>query len=59
MPKECLEGTIVRIYTEDKVEVWQGKVNEEGIFDTGCTLQCPGKYIIQPHNEKCTFIPTY
>ncbi|HPP43553.1 MAG TPA: copper amine oxidase N-terminal domain-containing protein [Caldisericia bacterium] len=59
MPEVCLEGTIVYIFTEDKVEVWQGKVNEQGIFDTGCILQCPGKYIIQPKNEKCTFTQIY
>jgi len=59
MPKECLEGTIVHILTEDKVEVWQGKVNEVGIFDTGCILECPKKYIIMPENSNCSFTPSY
>lgn len=59
MPKECLEGTIVHILTEDKVEVWQGKVNEVGIFDTGCILECSKKYIVMPENSNCSFSPSY
>lgn len=58
MPKECLDGTIVHIMTEEKVEVWKGRANEVGIFDTGCTLECPKKYIVMPENPKCTFTPT-
>jgi len=43
MSKECIEDTVVTVYDETGV-AWSGKANEEGAFDTGCTLKCPGVY---------------
>ncbi len=60
MPKECLEGTTVYIYSMDNVEVWHGIANNEGVFDTGtnpCILKCPATYKVVPKNEKCKFYP--
>ncbi|MCX8095725.1 MAG: copper amine oxidase N-terminal domain-containing protein [Caldisericia bacterium] len=58
-PKDCIEGTIVHIIDSQKnVEVFTGKVDPNGNFDTGCVLDCPGIYIIKPENKNCTFIPS-
>ncbi len=57
MPKDCLDGTKVIIYDESGNEVWAGVANTDGVFDTGCTLKCPGVYKVVPLNEKCKFNP--
>jgi hypothetical protein len=60
MPKECLEGTTVYIYSMDGVEVWHGAANNQGVFDTGenpCILKCPATYKVVPKNERCKFSP--
>jgi hypothetical protein len=56
MPKECLEGTVVHIInSQTNVEVATLSVNKDGVFDTGCTLDCPGIYIVKPENKNCKF----
>lgn len=57
MPKECLDGTLLTIYNQNGAEVWSGKANSDGVFDTGCKLPCPGIYKVVPKNENCTFYP--
>ena len=58
MSKECLTGTKVIIYDKDGNEVWAGEANSDGVFDTGCTLLCPGgPYKVVPVNDKCKFSP--
>ena len=56
MPKECLEGTVVHIInSQTNVEVLTLIANKDGVFDTGCALDCPGIYIIKPENKNCKF----
>lgn len=58
-PKECIEGTIVHVYeTQNYKEVYTGKIDGNGIFDTDCTLTCPGIYVVRPENTNCTFYPS-
>jgi len=57
MPKECLDGTIVTIFDDKGNVAWSGKANENGVFDTDCTLPCPGIYKVFPQNDKCKFDP--
>jgi hypothetical protein len=57
LPKECIEGTVVYVYDQNGNGIWKGTANEEGLYDTGCTLPCPAVYKVVPKNEKCTFYP--
>jgi hypothetical protein len=57
MPQECLDSTIVNIYNQNGTQVWSGKVNSDGVFDTDCKLPCPGTYKVVPYNDKCKFYP--
>lgn len=57
LPKVCIEGTKVLIYDDSNTLVATLTANSQGVFDTGCTLQCNTYYSIVPKNEKCKFSP--
>ena len=61
MPKECIKGTVVYIYSADVdgEPVWKGTANDNGVFDTGCRLKCTATYKVVPKNAKCKFFPEY
>lgn len=55
---QCQQGTVVKI-----IDPVSGSVvatltpTSAGLYDTGCTLPCPAKYIVKPENPNCTFTP--
>lgn len=57
IPSKCISGTKVVIYSPDGSVAWSGIPNDNGFFDTGCKLKCPGTYKIVPKNELCKFNP--
>lgn len=57
MPPTCAPNTTVNIYDATGTLVASGPVSASGVFDTKCTLICPGVYTVQPVNPNCTFLP--
>ena len=58
MPKNCVQGTVVQILDpQTQAVVATLQPNAIGIFDSGCVLPCPQKYIVRPVNPHCSFTP--
>jgi len=58
LPTIGIANTKVLIYEGTSNLVATLVPNDNGIFDTLCTLKCGAYYTIIPKNEKCTFYPT-
>lgn len=59
VPPNCVQGTTVEILTASGALVMSGAPNASGLFDTGCKLKCPEKYVVKVSNPNCTFGPSY
>ena len=58
MPNNCVQGTVVQILDpQTQAVVATLQPNAIGIFDSGCVLPCPQKYIVRPVNPHCSFTP--
>jgi hypothetical protein len=59
IPPQCLQGTVIKIIdpATNAVVATLTPTGTTGIFDSGCTLPCPKKYIVRPENPNCTFTP--
>jgi hypothetical protein len=56
-------GTTVRVYDSKGVQVWIGKSDSSGYYETSALdspgiLACPGSYMVIPSKTGCTFSPT-
>lgn len=55
---QCQQDTVVKI-----IDAASGSVvatltpSSTGLYNTGCTLPCPARYIVKPENPNCTFTP--
>ncbi|NLI56525.1 copper amine oxidase N-terminal domain-containing protein, partial [bacterium] len=59
LPENCTNGTYIDIVDMNKKPISVIKEHKGGLYSTGCTLPCPGSYIVTPINPNCQFTPSY
>jgi hypothetical protein len=59
VPGTCVAGTKILVADMDGNIVWSGTPNDNGYFDTGCTIKCGASYQVIPKNPSFTFNPEY
>jgi hypothetical protein len=57
LPENCIKGTVIEIYDANGRLISTIKESTNNVFTTGCTLPCPGTYIVKPINQNCKFSP--
>jgi hypothetical protein len=61
MPDNCLKGTSILVYEGDVMPgarpVATLYANDQGTFDSDCTLKCGVSYTLLPNNDNCKFSP--
>lgn len=57
LPDDCSAYTTLRISKTDNTNPIYLKPDANGVFDSGCVLDCGTTYRIQPFNSTCKFTP--